>query len=312
MKIAVLGAGAMGSLYGSFLSQSGADLWLIDIWKEHIEEIQKKGITIEEGEASYSIPVKATIDKSQVGPVDLLLIFVKSYQTKKALEDLSPLIGEETTFLTLQNGLGNDEAIVERYGQNAILAGTSSFGATLLGPGRIRVAGRGETTLGILRGATTESLEKVAQLFRQSQLNPRIEENVQGPIWDKLLVNVGINALTALMQIPNGRLLDHKGLLYLLEQAVREAEEVAKALQVPTSPQPVEKTKKIAQVTGHNFSSMYQDLHNGRRTEIDAINGKVAACAKSVGLPTPVNETLGLLIEAMTEVKQIKRNRSDT
>ncbi|WP_170270369.1 ketopantoate reductase family protein [Heliorestis acidaminivorans] len=305
MKIAILGAGAMGSLYGAFLGENGADVWLIDIWPEQVERLNKQGLVIEEGSNHKLYKVKATTEKEQIGPVDLILIFVKTYQTTEALRDISPLIHKQTIFMTLQNGLGNHELLAQRFGKSAVFAGTSSFGATLIEPGRIRIAGRGETVFGACNNNyRKEDLDKLFLLFEGSQLNPRLTEDALVQIWEKLLVNVGINALTAITNVPNGYLLKNDALLSLLEEAVTEAETVARKLKVTIAPNPVEKTKKIALLTGQNFSSMHQDLHKGRQTEIDAINGKVAELGSEIDLNTPVNKTLTLLIKAITEIKK--------
>lgn len=304
MKVAVVGAGAMGCLYGGMLSQAGEYVWLIDIWEDHVQALNNHGLAIESDEGILGIPVKATTQVSEVGNVDLVLVFVKSTHTRPALSLAHPLVGPDTVFLTLQNGLGNHTVLADLWGEERVLAGTSSFGATLLGPGRIRLAGKGKTHFGELDGQPSPRMDTLVNVFSKAQLNPSASDNALGLIWDKLMVNVGINALTAIANIANGQLLEIPALTVLLEKSVAEAMQVAEAAGVKLSPDPIGRTKDIARLTGDNVSSMRQDLSHGRTTEIEVINGAIVRLGRQFGIPTPVNETLTQLIHALTDIKQ--------
>lgn len=150
MRVAVVGAGAMGCLYGGHLAEAGVDVTLVDIWREHVDAINAKGLHITGVSGNRAVHVPATTDPETVGEVDLMLLFVKSYDTAQAVRDSSPLIGGDTCVLTLQNGLGNLEAITEAVGAGRVLGGTTSHGSTLVGPGEMRHAGVGPTVIGAL------------------------------------------------------------------------------------------------------------------------------------------------------------------
>lgn len=310
MKIAVIGAGAMGCLYGAYLSEAGHEVWLVDIQKDHVDAIRSRGLVMEESDGSGGwterrfSKVRATTDPAEPGPVDLALVFVKSTLTGKAVEANRALLGPGTSVLTLQNGLGNVEAIGAVVGMDRVLAGTTAHGATLLGPGRTRHAGSGKTVLGEPDGSLTERLRGIAAAFSAAGLETEGTDNVEGLLWDKLLVNVGINALTALLEVPNGRLLAIEDASQLLEAAVEEGRRVAEAKGVRLHfPDPAAHAKEVCAATAANRSSMLQDILGGRATEIDRINGAVASEGRALGIATPVNETLVRLVHSKEAIR---------
>lgn len=299
MKIAVLGAGAMGCLYGGLLSIRDNEVWLIDIWKEHVDRINEKGLIIEDENGKKIIKnVQATIDTNDIGIVDLVLVFVKSTITDKALKPVKNIIGENTLILTLQNGLGNIEKIQSVVGKKNIIAGTTSHGSTLLEPGRIYHAGKGTTVIGEIDGENTERIQNLKEIFTKCKIETVITNNVLGVIWDKLLVNVGINAITALTELRNGELLDFKETEELLEIAVEEGINVSKAKKIILiNEDPIEHTKKVCRLTTSNKSSMLQDIINKRKTEIEMINGAIVKEGERQGIKTPINLALTNLIK---------------
>lgn len=299
MKVAIVGAGAMGCLYGAKLSKvDGIVVYLVDVWKDHVEAIQSKGLLVEEkGHLVSYEKLNATEDPNEVGICDLVILFVKSTLTGTAIASNRVLIGPDTTILTLQNGLGNIERIREQIDGANVIAGTTAHGATMLEPGKIRHAGQGRTVIGELTGERSERLDKLTDLFESAELETEQSQNVMGLIWDKLMVNVGINALTALTGLKNGQILDYPELVQLLEGAVTEAADVAKAKGVQLSARnPVNHTKDVCKATAENKSSMLQDILNHKQTEIGMINGAIVREGKRLGIQTPINETLTNLV----------------
>jgi len=293
MKIAVVGAGAMGSLFGGLLAASGEDVTLVDVWREHVDAINAEGLRIGGSEGSRIIRVKATTDPSSVGPVDLIIIFVKSYDTLKATRDALPMVKEDTVFLSFQNGLGNIEKISEAAGSDRIIPGTTAHGCTLMGPGEVVHAGSGTTIIGELDGRKTERARDIRDALTRAGIETVISGNIRGALWSKVLVNVGINPLTALKGIRNGELLDDPEIKETMRKAVEEAINVAEALGIDLSPgDQLKHVYDVARATATNRSSMLQDVERGRRTEIDALNGAIVKLAKRLGLKVPVNETL--------------------
>ncbi len=299
MKIAIVGAGAMGSLYGAMISESDHEVWLLDVWKKHIETVNSDGLIIEKGSGQKKYEkLKATTDPSEIGVVDLAIIFVKSTLTADAVRSNKSIFADNTIVLTLQNGVGNIEKIAENINKNNVIAGTTAHGSTILGPGRIRHAGEGKTIIGELDGSESKRVAEIAEIFNASGLQTDISNNVIGLIWDKLVVNVGINALTAITEMSNGELVKCPEIEEILEVAVREAVSIAelKGIQLGSS-DPVKHTKDVAIATAANKSSMLQDILNKRKTEIEMINGAVVTEGKALGVNTPVNLVLTNLVK---------------
>ena len=299
MKTVVIGAGAMGSLLGGLLTLSGEEVWLVDIWKENVGAMRSKGLTIEEKGKSLTVPVKAVTDITSIGKADLVVYFVKTYQTERAVLDSLVLQKEDTIFLTLQNGLGNEEVICEKVDQKKVMLGVTGQGATLLEPGHIRHAGWGKTFIGELHHRVTDRAIRVAQMLCHAGIETEASSNIHDRVWDKLFANVGINGLTALTGLKNGQLLDHPETLRLMEALVSESAEVARRKGVRIEGDPIKKVKNAAETTRENRSSMGQDFDYKRRTEIDAINGAVVKEAQQLGIPVPFNQAVTDLVKVI-------------
>jgi 2-dehydropantoate 2-reductase len=297
MKTVIMGAGAMGGLFGGLLAFSGEEVWLVDVRKEQVDVIRSVGLTLEEGDKLQIIGVNATQDLRSLGKADLVIFFVKTYHTEQAVSDALALEKEDTIFLTLQNGLGNEEILCKRINPKKVMLGVTGQGATLLGPGHVRHAGRGKTFIGELDQEVSDRAIQVAKMFGEADIDTEVSANIHDLIWDKLLVNVGINALTALTELKNGQLLDYPETLRIMEALVSEAAEVARQKGIRIEGNPTEKVKTVAEATKGNRSSMGQDIDYRRKTEIDAINGAVVREAKRLGLHAPYNEVVTDLIK---------------
>ena len=299
MKIAIIGAGAMGCLYGAKLSSAPEnEVHLIDVWREHIDAVNSTGLSMEE-ESGFEVygNLNAHTDASEVGFADLAVVFVKSTLTEQAVSSNVEVFGPDTAALTLQNGLGNIDLISKVIGSGKVLAGTTAHGATMLGPGKMRHAGQGMTFIGELDGSKTQRTETIADVFNKAGLETTVSDNILGMVWDKLLVNVGINALTGITKLHNGQLLEYPEIVELLELAVLEGAEIAKAKGVRLGfADPVSHTKDVCAATAKNKASMLQDILNRRKTEIDMINGAIVREGKALGIETPVNNALTNLI----------------
>jgi 2-dehydropantoate 2-reductase len=299
MKTVIMGAGAMGGLFGGLLAFSGEEVWLVDVQKEQVDVINSVGLTLEEGDKLQIIGVNATRDVASIGKADLVLFFVKTYHTEQAVSDALALEKEDTIFLTLQNGLGNEEVLCKRIDPKKVMLGVTGQGATFLGPGHVRHAGRGKTFIGELDHGVSDRAIHVARMFGEAGIDTEVSANIHDLIWDKLLVNVGINALTALTELKNGQLLDYPETLRIMEALVSEAAEVARRKGIRIEGNPIERVKSVAEATRGNRSSMGQDIDFRRKTEIDAINGAVVREAKRLGLPVPCNEVVTDLIKTI-------------
>ncbi len=300
MKTVIVGPGAMGSLFAYYLISSGEEVWLIDYRPARAEKIKKDGIKIEGISGEHHIKPRITADPKEAGKAELIIICVKTYDTEAAIKRVTPLIGETTTVLSVQNGKGNLEIIAEVVEKERVVGGTTAQGATVLGEGHIRHAGLGETIIGSPTEAASKRLDPVAALFNRSGVETSITDDLEGLIWGKLLINVGINALTALTRLKNGQLLDYPGTRKLMAEAVGEGVKVVEAKGVHLRyPDAVDTVESVARATAANISSMLQDVLKKKHTEVDYINGAIVSEGQKLGIETPVNQSLTYLVKTL-------------
>jgi 2-dehydropantoate 2-reductase len=299
MKVAIVGAGAMGSLFGALLADAGYDVWLLSTWRDHVTTISNKGLKITYKDHTRTIHLKTATRPEEIGLADVTLVFVKSYHTEIVAGTAAALAGAKGVVVTLQNGLGNAEKLSACIDSNRIIAGTTSHGANILGPGHIHHAGVGATVIGNWDSDNTYMVEEISVAFCQAGIETQAVMNVRPVIWEKLLINVGINAITALTGIRNGQLLDMTITRELSRKAVEEAMKIARAKGINLRTDMVEHVFKVAKATAANRSSMGQDVDHGRMTEISAINGAIVSVGERLSLPTPINETLVALVETL-------------
>lgn len=299
MKTAVIGAGAMGSLFGGLLTESGVAVWLLDIWEAHINTLNQSGLTIEREGVTRVVRPNAVTDPQSIGQVDLVIVFVKSTHTAAAARAAAGLVRPDGLVLTLQNGMGNADILGQAVKPGKVLAGTTSHGATMLGPGRVRHAGIGPTQIGLWAAGDPAPAQKVARILTDAGIETEVTHDIHARVWHKLFINVGINAITALTGIYNGQILDLATTRDLSQKAVEEAMTVARAKGIKVEENVVAHVFKIAEATAANRSSMGQDVDHQRPTEINAINGAVVREARQLGLAAPVNETLSALVQTL-------------
>ncbi|MDY6862856.1 MAG: 2-dehydropantoate 2-reductase [Thermodesulfobacteriota bacterium] len=307
MKLAIVGAGAMGSLFAFFFARTGKKVWLLDNNQERVEKVRNKGLKIEGISGEHTINVSITNNAFEIGKADLVLICVKAYDTLKAAKDAMPLVSEQTTILTVQNGLGNIEILDQVLGKEKILGGITSHGATVLGPGSVRHAGSGDTTIGELNGKITPRLNKIVSFLHNSGINASFTDDVEGLIWSKLIINVGINALTAITRLKNGQLIYVPEIRKILKLAVEEGLIIVKRKNIKLIYQnPFSKVEGVCTATASNVSSMLQDILNQKKTEVDFINGAIVREGELLGIPTPVNLLLLNLVKGLEKTHNIR------
>lgn len=296
MRIGIIGTGAMGSLFGAHLAPH-ADVTVLGTWRDAVDVINARGIEVEREAQRVHVAVRATNNPKLVQKVDYALIAVKAHQTERAARWANQILKPDGTALTLQNGLGNYETLAHHVGKPRAAMGVTMQGATLLGAGRVRHAGRGMTTLAAT-ATTRPALEKLAALFTRAGIETHLANDVQSLMWGKLVVNSAINALSAIYRVPNGWLVENPEARALLSAAAQETANVASALGI-TLPyaDPVARAIQVATATASNKSSTLQDVLRGAPTELDRINGAVIREGRRVGVPTPVNERLMRVVQ---------------
>jgi len=302
MKIAIVGPGAIGCLFAGLLSRDGHEVWLIDHQAKRARTLARRGVWVSGVTDEFNARVKATASPREAGEARVVMVAVKSYATAEAARAAEPLVGTETTVMTVQNGLGNMEALQEVLGEDRVIGGVTSQAATLVAPGQVHHAGHGATVIGEPSGELTERLTEIAGAFGAAGMQVKLTTDLGGEVWRKLIVNAGVNAVATLAQVHNGGILESRSLRGVLVEAVGEAAAVAKAKGVHLGQQDLGAyAQEICQRTADNVNSMLQDVYRKRRTEVDAINGAVVREGKAVGVPTPMNEALTLLVKGLEE-----------
>lgn len=299
MQVTVIGAGAMGSLFGGLLQRAGNIVTLVDVRADHVAALQRRGLTIEEPEGpKITVRPTATTSVGNALSADLFVLFVKTPFTTDALRPFAGRIPAGAMVLSLQNGIGNEEAITRSLGRRVHIAlGVTAHGATALGPTTIRHRVGGPTIIGLPDGQRTPELEAIAACFSAAGIATRTTRHISEHVWQKLLVNVGINALTALTGNTNGALFDDPELAALVRRLVGEAASVMRSEGIPAPPRdPVDFVRAVAEATRVERSSMLEDLDNGRRTEIDAINGSIVRLGERHGVDVTANRVVTTLV----------------
>lgn len=292
-NILIMGTGALACLFAARLAPH-SDIAMLGKWREGVEALEKFGVRLVDGAREESYPVKASTDPRNLPESKYALVLVKSWQTRRAAEQLAERLHPQGVALTLQNGYGNLQVLEEILGSERAALGVTTSGATLLGPGRVRPGGAGPIHL-----LPRPELDPLAEKLVQAGFEVKNSDDLDALVWGKLVINAGINPITALLQIPNGALLEQEDAHALMGAAALEAASVARGLGVDLPyDDAVGRVEEVARMTAPNHSSMYQDVLRGAPTEIEAISGAIVQMGKQAGVPTPVNEVLLQLIRA--------------
>ncbi|MEW5895849.1 MAG: ketopantoate reductase family protein [Candidatus Omnitrophota bacterium] len=300
-RIVVVGPGALGCLFAGNLSRT-AEVWLLDHDPARAERIVSEGGIFCEGVTKWNAKVPVTANTDDIGTADLVILCTKSYHTGEALMHAKPIIGEHTAVMSIQNGVGNTEFIEQVVGKSKTFAGITHHAVTLKGEGKIHHFFDGQTIIGSLSYESAGVLLTIQKLFQASGLKVEISNNIIGLLWSKLVINTGINALTAITRLENGKLLEYEGTEKILKMAVQEALQVTESKGIKLlHKDPLAAVLNACHDSRHNRSSMLQDVLRERHTEIDEINGMIVHEGRKLGLNTPVNETLYFLVKTIEQ-----------
>jgi len=297
-NVLIVGSGALATLFAARLAQAGVTVTMLATWENGLAALNTSGarLILPDGREICQ-PVHAVSTPEDCRGARLALVLVKAWQTGRAARQLAACLAPDGVALTLQNGLGNRETLIESLGAERVALGVTTSGATLLGPGLTRSGGEGLLSL-----EAHSRLQALEVLLRRANFQVDILPDAKTLVWGKLVINTAINPLTALLGIPNGELLKRRGARAVMEALARETAQVAAACgaHLPFD-DPVQAAEEVAQKTAANRSSMFQDVCRGAPTEIDAICGAVVRAAREKGLATPVNWVMWQLISVQTE-----------
>lgn len=299
MKITVLGAGAMGSLFSGYLSRKN-DVTVVDVNEVTVNAINANGVIIKEKDGSITnCHPKAVRESRGIGYQDLIIVFVKSMFTISALEGNRNLIGPDTYLMTLQNGAGHESKLLRFADRKHVIIGSTQHNSSVLQPGSIFHGGSGATSIGLLDG-NSESIELIAQNLTSCGLECHTENNVQKQVWKKLFTNTAASSLTALFQVPLGFIHTDPNANWLMRQLCREAVEVANSLGLGFDLEEVTNdVDKVCINAPNGYTSIYADIRDGRRSEVDTISGSVLEAAHDQGIAVPYHEMIVKCIHAL-------------
>jgi len=293
MRIAVLGSGGIGGYYGARFASAGHDVSFI-ARGAHLEAMQRRGLTLRTPDGESTIPVTAAADTTSVGPVDLVLFCVKSFDTEPAARALKPLMAGDTAVLTLQNGVDNVAAIADVVGTAAVLPGAVYVALQLAGPGVVlRTGGEGRIVFGEPGGTPTDRVQRIARALDAGGIPHQVSTDIGRVLWEKFLFIAGIGGVTALARSAIGPLVAGAEGRALLTASCEEIAAVARAERAPLAADAVDRAlAQAAALPPHWRSSMARDLDDGRRLEVDALSGAVVRRGVKLGVPTPVHRTI--------------------
>jgi 2-dehydropantoate 2-reductase len=302
MNVAILGAGAMGSAIGAMLHKAGNKVVLIDVSRPTLEAVQSRGLIIQNkaGEQE-TVRIPISDEPDQVGPVDLLLVFVKCYHTEAAVKGAAPMIGSKTTVLSLQNGWGNGPRIAGIVGKDRVVLGVCYHSATVVAPGHVLHAGQGKTFMGELDGADSPRLQQIVKTFNQAGIVVEPSGQVLKEIWSKLALNVATLPTSSTVRVTAERLLDTPEMQDVMKELLREVVAVANAQDIP-----LQFDERWETITGllrklapNTKGSMLQDVEARRQTEIDVMCGAIVEAGTRLNIPTPYNRAMIGLIKGL-------------
>ncbi len=306
MRIGIVGAGALGTLFGERLAARN-DVVLLERKREVVEAVRTRGLTVD-GE---SRPARATSEPRELFNVQALFVFVRATDTLRALRPFASELSPSTAIVSLQNGLGNEEAIKTALGGTiSLVIGATTETALSIGPADVRRIGEGTSVVGSA-GASPEICNRVTRLLVDGGFAASTAYDIRPHLWGKLIANAAINPVAALLDRPNGVVLSDEHAGEVARSLAQEAATVANAMRIPLPfSDPWSYVRAIVEQTAEVENSMLYDLRNGARTEVDFINGAVVAAGRRAAVPTPYNETLTALMKARENGRGTPAGRS--
>ncbi|NML45730.1 2-dehydropantoate 2-reductase [Ramlibacter sp. G-1-2-2] len=293
MKVAVMGAGAVGCYFGGMLARAGHEVTLI-ARPQHVDVIQAQGLRMETRSFDEQVRLAATSDPAGVAGADVVLFSVKSMATESAGEQIRPHLRPDALVLCLQNGVDNADRLRSVLPEHQVAAAVVYVGTEMAGPGHLKHHGRGELVID-----PSPAAERLAEALRAAGVPTELSDNVRGALWLKLILNSAYNAISAISQLPYGKTVNSPGIRDVMDDVIAECLAVARAEGVVVPGEVAEVVRKLPEQMPAQYSSTAQDLARGKPSEIDYLNGYVDRRGEALGIPTPVNRTLWALVKLL-------------
>ncbi|RGE45153.1 ketopantoate reductase family protein [Comamonas testosteroni] len=291
LSIAVMGAGSVGCYFGALLARAGHQVTLIGR-QSHVQAIAQHGLRLQTATQDLYIPINASTDAANVAAADVVLFCVKSTDTEAAAAQIKPHLAAHAQVLSLQNGVDNDERLRKVLGTQPVAATVVYVATGMAGAGHVRHFGRGELVI-----APCPMGDEIARQFSAAGIPTEVSDSVRAALWQKLIINCVYNALSALTQQPYGWLVAQDGADAVMQDIAAECKAVAQADGVALPAGVDAAVAAIARTMPGQLSSTAQDLARGKPTEIDHLNGYVVQPGQALGIATPANRLLQLLVQ---------------
>lgn len=300
MKVAVVGCGAMGSVYAALLADAGHEVWAIDKWKEHVDAMKANGLRLEGASGDRTVRVNATTDNTDAGPCDLVILSTKAMHVEKAARSMQPLLRSDTVVLSIQNGLGGPDTAAKVLGRERVLVGVvGGFGASMKAPGHAHHNGWELVRLGELAGPISPRLEAVAEVWRSGGFRVKCFDDIDQLVWEKLICNVCFSGPCAITERTIIEVIDDPDTWQVASGCASEAYQVARARGIKLDfDDPIGYVRAFGMKIPKARPSMLLDHMAGRMSEIEAINGAIPVAAKAAGVAAPFNEVISALVRA--------------
>lgn len=296
MKIAVIGAGGTGGYFGGMLARAGNDVAFI-ARGDHLQAMRQRGLTVKSAQVGeFTLTVNATERTTDVGPVDLVLVCIKTYDSATAFPQLPPLIGPETMVLSVQNGIENERQLTDVVGDAAVLGGLAYIITSIEAPGTIVHSGLGQIIFGELAGGTSQRTERLLEVFQDAGISAEFDADVTVAIWDKFIGICAFAGMTSLTRLPIGPVFNHQETRDVYRATLEEVAALARVQDIALPADAVDAymsgIDQLAKSQPWASSSMHHDLKVGRRLELDSLNGAASRMGKEFGIPTPNNDII--------------------
>jgi len=304
MRVYVIGSGAMGSIYGGLLSRTGCDVTLIDVREDHLAAIKRDGLRIEGVRGEHLVRIAAVERDAQLPPADVAIIFTDCNAIADAARNARRLLAPDGFALTLQNGIGNVEALVAELGPARVAGGVTMNSGANPEPGRVAYTNAGVTSIGELDGRPSERIEQLAGMLNHAGIETKVVSDPMAEIWSKFVHNCSVNALAAVSGLRGGEIYRTPEMSALQDRVMDEIMAVvhAKGIKLPDG-DPRKKIKAHCRLR-YNKPSMMQHVEQGRQTEIDALNGALVREAKALGIPVPYNEAVVAFVKGVEKSRR--------
>ena len=300
MKIAIVGCGAMGSVYAGLFASAGHEVWAIDRWAEHVAAMKRDGLRLEGKSGDRTVKVHATTEAQEAGACDLVVLATKAMHVAAAAESIKPLLGKDTPVLSIQNGLGGPETAAEILGRERVMVGVvGGFGASMKGPGHAHHNGMELVRLGEFGGPITPRLKKVEETWSGAGFRVKVFDDIDQLVWEKLICNCAYSGPCGIMEVTIAQVMNDPDLSKISAACAAEGYAVAKAKGVKLGfDDPVAYVRDFGSKIPNARPSVLLDLMAKRKSEIDVINGSIPRVGKQVGVAAPVNEAVTALVKA--------------